>query len=281
MKMRRAILIGTACALMLGGAGFLEAAVQDPNAPKLDFPIPVEQRKIAPGDSARFDESRVEVKVLGLERHRARIRFREDEVELQANTPRLVVTDDDRVCTLLYFGPIGSRGLFAVGCEAATDELRAEAQRQAERAAAALESPPPLALVEQTAVGGLANPYRDDPAAVAEGRKYFLGYSCNGCHGGSGGGGMGPPLSNPVWVYGCDDDTLFRLITLGSEGLQGAGYVRKGRENVVGPMPPFGELIETSDEVWKIVAFVQSLGGYDPERCRGAGGGDVMAVEGR
>jgi mono/diheme cytochrome c family protein len=35
---------------------------------------------------------------------------------------------------------------------------------------------------------------------------------CNGCHGGGGGGGMAVPLTNPVWIYGDDDDTLFRLI---------------------------------------------------------------------
>ena len=41
---------------------------------------------------------------------------------------------------------------------------------------------------------------------------------------------MCPPLTNDTWVYGGDDDTLFRLITLGSDELQKAGYVRKGRE---------------------------------------------------
>ena len=55
---------------------------------------------------------------------------------------------------------------------------------------------------------------------------------CNGCHGGTG-GGMGPPLTNPVWVYGSDDDTLFRLISLGSDELKKQGYTRKGSENVL------------------------------------------------
>jgi len=66
---------------------------------------------------------------------------------------------------------------------------------------------------------------------------------CNGCHGGGGGGGMAAPLTNPVWIYGDDDDTLFRLIALGTSKLSPAnafgklGYRRKGSENVVGPMP--------------------------------------------
>ncbi len=45
---------------------------------------------------------------------------------------------------------------------------------------------------------------------------------------------MCPPLTNDTWVYGGDDDTLFRLVVLGSDELQKAGYTRKGRENVVG-----------------------------------------------
>ncbi|HTQ10697.1 MAG TPA: c-type cytochrome, partial [Fimbriimonadaceae bacterium] len=99
-----------------------------------------------------------------------------------------------------------------------------------------------------------------------EGRKLFLSYSCNGCHGGNGGGGMCPPLSNETWVYGSDDDTLFRLVALGSDQLQAAGYYRIGMENVIGPMPPFGELVKSDDELWKIIAFVRSIYNGDPKR---------------
>ena len=69
---------------------------------------------------------------------------------------------------------------------------------------------------------------------------------------------MCPALTNDTWVYEGDDDTLFRLVTLGSVDLQKAGYVRKGHENVVGPMPPFGALIKNGDELWKIIAFIRS-----------------------
>jgi mono/diheme cytochrome c family protein len=118
-------------------------------------------------------------------------------------------------------------------------------------------------LVAKTPKGGLKNPYKDTQAdIVAEGEHQFLSYSCNGCHGGGGGGGMCPALTNDVWVYGGDDDTLFRLVTLGSDALQKAGYMRKGRENVVGPMPPMGVLIKNADELWKIITFVRSK--YSP-----------------
>lgn len=122
----------------------------------------------------------------------------------------------------------------------------------------------PADLVAKTPKGELKNPYKDTQAdIVAQGEHLFLSYSCNGCHGGGGGGGMCPPLVNDVWVYGGDDDTLFRLVTDGSDELKKAGYARKGRENVVGPMPPFGALIKNADELWKIIAFVRSR--YSPD----------------
>jgi mono/diheme cytochrome c family protein len=117
----------------------------------------------------------------------------------------------------------------------------------------------PADLVASTPKGKLQNPYKDTQAdVVAQGEHLFLSYGCNGCHGGGGGGGMCPPLTNDVWIYGGDDDTIFRLVTLGSDELQKAGFMRKGRENVVGPMPPFGAIIKNSDDLWKMFAFVRS-----------------------
>ena len=81
----------------------------------------------------------------------------------------------------------------------------------------------PLDLVKQTPKGKIKDPYKDTQAdIVAQGETLFRSYSCSGCHGGTGGGGMCPPLTNDTWVYGGDDDTLFRLVTLGSDELQKA-----------------------------------------------------------
>jgi mono/diheme cytochrome c family protein len=122
------------------------------------------------------------------------------------------------------------------------------------------DTTPPLDLVKNTPKGGLHNPYNDQIDAIAEeGHKKYLSFSCNGCHGGGGGGGMCPPLTNQTWVYGPDDDTLFRLVSLGTDELKKQGYVRKGSENVVGPMPPFGGIIKTSDDLWKVIAWVRSV----------------------
>jgi mono/diheme cytochrome c family protein len=71
----------------------------------------------------------------------------------------------------------------------------------------------PVQRADSTPKGKLKNPYSDsNKAIVAAGNKLFQGASCSGCHGGTGGGGICPPLANGVWIYGGDDDTLFRLI---------------------------------------------------------------------
>ena len=123
------------------------------------------------------------------------------------------------------------------------------------------DTTPTLDLIKATPKGGLHNPYKDkitDAAFAEEGHKTYLSAGCNGCHGG-GGGGMCPPLTNDTWVYGPDDDTLFRLVALGSDGLKAAGYHRVKQEVVVGPMPPFGGILKTSDQLWKIITFMRSV----------------------
>lgn len=122
------------------------------------------------------------------------------------------------------------------------------------------DTTPPLDLIKATPKHGLHNPYNDKIDEVAEeGHKKYLSFSCNGCHGGGGGGGMCPPLTNDTFVYGPDDDTLFRLVALGSDELKKEGYVRKGQETVVGPMPPFGGIIKTSDDLWKVIAWIRKV----------------------
>jgi mono/diheme cytochrome c family protein len=160
---------------------------------------------------------------------------------------------------------------FSVGSSQAADEPAAEAAPAGDAAPAAAggdaaacckagDTTPPLDLVKATPVGGLHNPYNDQIDAIAEeGHKKYLSFSCNGCHGGGGGGGMCPPLTNDSWVYGADDDTVFRLISLGSDALQkDLGYKRVKQEVVVGPMPPFGGIVKTSDDMWKVIAFIRS-----------------------
>ena len=125
---------------------------------------------------------------------------------------------------------------------------------------------PVLEVLEKAPVGTIHNPYTGKPDMIEAGKHVFQGSSCNGCHGGGGGGGICPSLKNAIWVYGSDDDTLFRLIALGSDGLAKKGYVRKGMENVVAPMPPFGGILKSDDEEFKLIAYVHSL--YDGPKDR-------------
>lgn len=96
--------------------------------------------------------------------------------------------------------------------------------------------------VEQEEANG-SNPFEGDEAAIAEGKKLWMKYNCYGCHGTSGGGGMGPSLVDGKWRYGSSDAEIFQSIT---EGRPAQG------------MPAFGEQIP-EEERWKLIAYLRSL----------------------
>lgn len=100
------------------------------------------------------------------------------------------------------------------------------------------------------ALGGYVKPpadnvsmYDDNAFAINEGKRLYRWYNCSGCHA-NGGGGMGPALMDSEWRYGSDPASLYASIT-------------QGRPN---GMPSFGGHIP-DDQVWKIVAYVRSMGG--------------------
>ena len=97
----------------------------------------------------------------------------------------------------------------------------------------------------------IQNPYANDPAAREQGRQLFVQMNCAGCHGGHAGGGMGPNLRSPNdWLYGDTPANLFDSISMG----RGQGMPAWGMK-----LPP--------DVIWKLVAYVQSLGTPDePDR---------------
>jgi mono/diheme cytochrome c family protein len=131
--------------------------------------------------------------------------------------------------------------------------------------AAAAEDITPWQRAVSTPKGDLKSPYPDFMDVAKQGYRKYMAAGCNGCHGGGGGGGMAAPLTNPIWVYGDDDDTLFRIIALGTGSLSPGnafgklGYRRKGSEGVVGPMPDFGTIVKTDDDLWKIIAWMRSV----------------------
>jgi mono/diheme cytochrome c family protein len=124
------------------------------------------------------------------------------------------------------------------------------------------DTTPPTELVAKVPLGQLQSPYpdyaklaKDDPDLV----KQFRLPGCNECHGGTGGGGFCPALSQGVWFWGNTDDVLFRLITLGSAELEKQGFNRYQYGTVHAGMPAMGMTIATSDQLWKIIAFIRSI----------------------
>lgn len=87
------------------------------------------------------------------------------------------------------------------------------------------------------------NPFTGNPAAIQEGRSLYLQNGCSACHGVMGGGGMGVPLLDDVWVFGSDDETLFKLIK-GQIPEQTMPKIFAGLED---------------DQVWKVIAYIRSL----------------------
>jgi mono/diheme cytochrome c family protein len=137
---------------------------------------------------------------------------------------------------------------------------------RADSTPAAAAAPMGTTTIEQAQknkVGTLVNPYQakedaHDQALADEGHKLFGNYGCPGCHGFGGGGGMCPPITNGVWIYGDKDDTLFRLVSLGSIELQKQGFKRMAFENIVAPMPSMGTVVTKPDDLWKIIAWVKT-----------------------
>jgi hypothetical protein len=120
---------------------------------------------------------------------------------------------------------------------------------------------PPVQLVKEVPPGGLHNPYdwkklaKENPDLV----KQFRLPGCNECHGGTGGGGFCPALTQGVWFWGNTDDVLFRLVTEGSAELKKQGFKRYQYGTVKAPMPPMGHTIKTADHLWKIISFIRSI----------------------
>ena len=88
----------------------------------------------------------------------------------------------------------------------------------------------------------MENPYRNNVAAMTEGRELFVRMNCSGCHGGRAGGGMGPSLRDVDWLYGASDAQIFSSIA-------------EGRAH---GMPSWASKIN-EDQIWKLVAYIKSM----------------------
>lgn len=90
----------------------------------------------------------------------------------------------------------------------------------------------------------IANPYAGNAQAIAGGAALYTKMNCAGCHGYKATGGMGPDLTDSYWRYGGYPAQVYRSIHDGRA--QG--------------MPAWGAALPET-EIWKLVAYIQSLGG--------------------
>ena len=89
--------------------------------------------------------------------------------------------------------------------------------------------------------------YQENAYAISEGQRLFSWYNCAGCHF-HGGGGIGPPLMDDLWIYGSEPQNIHATII-------------QGRPN---GMPAFGGRIPDY-QVWQLAAYVRSLSGLTPK----------------
>jgi mono/diheme cytochrome c family protein len=90
----------------------------------------------------------------------------------------------------------------------------------------------------------IRNPLEGQLSAIAAGKALFTQMNCAGCHGYDLGGSMGPNLKDKYWRYGGSPGAIYRSIASGHP--QGMPAWEKA-------LPP--------DQIWKLVAYIQSYGG--------------------
>ncbi|MEP7008044.1 MAG: c-type cytochrome [Sphingomonas bacterium] len=111
----------------------------------------------------------------------------------------------------------------------------------------------------------MPNPYGDSTGAIVDGKRLFTAMNCAGCHGYTGAGGMGPPLNDDYWRYGGAPSQIYKSLYEGRP---------KG-------MPAWGHALP-ADQLWKLTAFVSSLGGgVKPENAVAALRGDPPPADKR
>lgn len=109
----------------------------------------------------------------------------------------------------------------------------------------------------------IENPLGGNPDAIARGHALFVQMNCAGCHGYDLAGNMGPNLTDGYWRYGGTPGAIFQTIYSGRP--QG--------------MPAWRHAL-SPNEIWQLVAYIQSKGGTVPAAQYGAGlSGDAAVPE--
>ena len=108
---------------------------------------------------------------------------------------------------------------------------------------------------------GTLSPYQENAYGLAEGKRLYSAYNCNGCHA-QGGGGIGPALMDSKWIYGSEPQRIYSTIS-------------QGRPN---GMPAFGAKVP-SQQIWQLVAYVQSLSAQVPRDAAPGRSDDLNGIK--
>lgn len=88
----------------------------------------------------------------------------------------------------------------------------------------------------------IKNPAQGDRNAEQRGMTYFVNFNCVGCHAPNGGGGMGPALSNSIFIYGSQPENIYLSIY-------------QGRPN---GMPAWGAMLP-DNVIWDLVTYIGKI----------------------
>jgi cytochrome c oxidase cbb3-type subunit 3 len=102
------------------------------------------------------------------------------------------------------------------------------------------------------------SPFNGNAYALSEGKRLYSAYNCVGCHA-QGGGAIGPALMDHRWIYGSRPEQIYSTIV-------------QGRPN---GMPSFGGRIP-EQQVWQLVAYVESMSGNAPKDAAPARNDDMQ-----
>jgi cytochrome c oxidase cbb3-type subunit 3 len=148
--------------------------------------------------------------------------------------------------------------VLATACEREArryQELPASANRETAVRVTALEPGMPQRQAE------VESPYQNNAWGMGEGKRLYAAYNCAPCHGVNGGGAIGPPLIDDKWIYGASADQIYATIS-------------QGRPD---GMPSFGGHI-TTQQIWQLVAYVQSMAGQVKATSAPSRNDDQMAA---
>lgn len=93
--------------------------------------------------------------------------------------------------------------------------------------------------------------YMANPSMIADGQKVFA-QSCAACHGPSGGGLIGPNLTDEFWLHGGRPSQIHKTIA--------DGVLAKG-------MPPWAKILKP-EQLTAVVVYIASIAGTQPANAK-------------